>query len=51
MFVLVVTAAGLAVRRILPQRWDPAVQAIPYLALIVLDLISLFFFVVPQLRV
>lgn len=51
MFLLVVTAAGLAVRSILPQRWDPAVQAAPYLALIVLDLTSLFFFIVPQLRV
>jgi 4-amino-4-deoxy-L-arabinose transferase-like glycosyltransferase len=45
------TAAALVVRRFVPPRWDPVVHALPYLALIPLDLASLFFFVVPQLAV
>jgi len=51
LLMLVATAALLAVRRVLPQRLDPLVQAAPYVALVVLALISLFFFVVPQLAV
>lgn len=47
--MLLVTALALAIRRFLPDRWDPIVQACPYLLLIVLDLACLFFFVVPQL--
>jgi hypothetical protein len=39
----------LAVRWFLPRRLDPLVQACPYLLLIALDLVSLFFFVIPQL--
>jgi hypothetical protein len=42
-------AALLAVRRVLPRRLDPAVQASPYVALVVVALASLFLFVVPQL--
>jgi hypothetical protein len=48
--LLVLAAAALAIRRLLPDRWDAGVQAIPYLALIVLDLVSLYAFVVPQLH-
>jgi hypothetical protein len=40
---------ALVVRRWLPARWEPAVQACPYLFLALLGLVSLFFFVVPQL--
>jgi hypothetical protein len=47
--MLLVTAIALVIRRFLPRQWDPAVQACPYLLLIVLDLTSLFFFIVPQL--
>jgi hypothetical protein len=47
--MLLVTALALAIRRFLPRQWDPVIQACPYLLLIVLDLASLFFFVVPQL--
>ena len=49
-FMLGATAVALATRRLLPRRWDPLVQAIPYLFLILLDLVSLFLFMVPQLR-
>jgi 4-amino-4-deoxy-L-arabinose transferase-like glycosyltransferase len=50
LLMLVVTAAAFAMRRFLPPRWDPLVHATPYALLILLDLVSLFFFVVPQLR-
>jgi len=48
---LMLGAAGvaLAARRLLPRRWDPAVEALPYLALIPLDVACLFLFIVPQL--
>lgn len=49
-FLLVVAAAALAVRAYLPRSWDPLVQTIPYLLLILLDLVSLFLFIVPQLQ-
>jgi len=43
------TGAAFAVRRFLPRRWGPLVQALPYLALIPLDAACLFLFIVPQL--
>jgi 4-amino-4-deoxy-L-arabinose transferase-like glycosyltransferase len=49
-FMLGATAAGFAVRRLLPRRWDPLVQAAPYLFLVLLAVVSLFLFIVPQLR-
>jgi 4-amino-4-deoxy-L-arabinose transferase-like glycosyltransferase len=49
LLMVVAMAAALAVRRFLPPRWDPLVQACPYLLLVPLDLASLFLFVVPQL--
>jgi len=49
--MLLATAIALVIRRFLPRRWDPLVQACPYLLLVVLDLASLFLFVVPQLAV
>jgi hypothetical protein len=49
LLMLLAAAAALAVRRFLPARWDPLVQACPYLLLVPLDLASLFLFVVPQL--
>ena len=51
LLMLVGTAVALAVRRYLPRRLDPFIQACPYLLLILLDLASLFFFIVPQLTV
>jgi 4-amino-4-deoxy-L-arabinose transferase-like glycosyltransferase len=49
LLMLVATCAAFALRRILPTRWDPVIHAVPYASLILLALISLFFFVVPQL--
>jgi hypothetical protein len=49
LLMLVATAVALAVRRFLPHQLDPFVQVCPYLLLILLDLASLFFFIVPQL--
>jgi 4-amino-4-deoxy-L-arabinose transferase-like glycosyltransferase len=49
LLILVATAGLLAVRRFLPRRLDPLVQAVPYLVLVALALASLFLFVVPQL--
>ena len=50
--VLILVAAGVTfgLRRYLPGSWDPAVHAAPYFLLILLDLTSLFCFVVPQLQ-
>ncbi len=50
-FMLVLTAVALGVRRFLPPRRDSLVHACPYLFLICLDLVSLFFFIMPQLAV
>lgn len=47
--MLLAAAAAFAVRASLPERWSPAVQAMPYAALVVLDLVCLFLFIVPQL--
>ena len=44
-----VASIAFVIRRFLPYRWSPAVHAVPYVLLILLDLTSLFFFVVPQL--
>ncbi len=49
LLMLIVTAVALAVRRFLPTRLDPFIQTCPYLLLILLDLASLFLFIVPQL--
>ena len=49
LLMLIVTAAALAVRRFLPQKLDPFVQACPYALLIFFDLASLYLYVVPQL--
>jgi 4-amino-4-deoxy-L-arabinose transferase-like glycosyltransferase len=49
LLMLVTAAVALAVRRFLPRRLDPFVQACPYLLFILLDLASLFLFIVPQL--
>lgn len=51
LLMLVAMAALLAVRRALPERLDPLVQAAPYVALVALALASLFLFVVPQLAI
>jgi len=42
-------AVSLAVRRFLPPKLDPFVQACPYVLLVFLDLASLYLFIVPQL--
>jgi hypothetical protein len=49
--MLAATGLALGARRALPRGWDPAVQACPYLLLGVLDVASLFLFIVPQLGV
>ena len=51
LLMLAATAVALGIRRFLPHQLDPLVQACPYLLLILLDLASLFFFIVPQLAV
>jgi 4-amino-4-deoxy-L-arabinose transferase-like glycosyltransferase len=51
LIVLAGTAAAYLVRRLLPDGWDPIVHACPYIALVLLDLASLFLFIVPQLAV
>jgi hypothetical protein len=49
--MLLTTTIAVVLRRFLPRQLDPAVQACPYLLLFVLDLASLFLFIVPQLTV
>jgi hypothetical protein len=49
LLMLVGTAVALAIRRFLPRSLDPFIQACPYLLLILLDLASLFFFILPEL--
>jgi hypothetical protein len=51
MLMLVVSAAAFGIRRFLPRSWDALVHAVPYLSLILLDIASLFLFIVPQLKV
>jgi len=43
------SGAAFLVRRLVPPRWDPLVEALPYLVLIPLDVVCLFLFIVPQL--
>jgi 4-amino-4-deoxy-L-arabinose transferase-like glycosyltransferase len=49
--LLLLLAAGVAfgIRFFLPHSWDPLVQLAPYLLLILIDVVSLFLFIVPQL--
>jgi hypothetical protein len=49
LFLLAGTAIAFVVRYFLPAGWDPIVCICPYLVLIVLDVASLFLFIVPQL--
>ena len=49
LLMVVVVAIALAVRWFLPRRLSPFVHACPYLILVLLDLMSLFLFIVPQL--
>jgi hypothetical protein len=49
LLMMVAAAGALAVRRFLPARLEPVIQAVPYLLLIPLALASLFLFIVPQL--
>jgi len=51
LLMTVTTAILLGVRRYLPARLDPLVLASPYLLLILLDVVSLFWFIVPQLAI
>jgi 4-amino-4-deoxy-L-arabinose transferase-like glycosyltransferase len=51
LLMLIVGAVAFVARRFLPPAWHPLVQAAPYLVLIVVDLASLYLFVVPQLSV
>jgi hypothetical protein len=51
LLMVVATAVALAVRWFLPRRLDPFVHACPYVLLILLDVASLFLFIVPQLAV
>jgi len=47
--MLGVGGAAFAARRLVPRRWDPLIEALPYLLLIPLDVACLFLFIVPQL--
>jgi hypothetical protein len=47
--MLVATAVVFGIRYLLPHSLDPMVHAVPYLLLILLDVVSLFLFIVPQL--
>jgi 4-amino-4-deoxy-L-arabinose transferase-like glycosyltransferase len=49
LLMLAVSGAALLVRRFLPESLDPVVHAAPYLGLILLDLVALLLFIVPQL--
>jgi hypothetical protein len=49
--MLIALAVLLAIRRFMPARWDPFIHVLPYLLLVPLDLVCLFLFIVPQLRV
>jgi 4-amino-4-deoxy-L-arabinose transferase-like glycosyltransferase len=51
LLMLSAAAMALVLRRLLPTGLDPLVQASPYLLLILLDFVSLFLFIVPQLAV
>ena len=49
LLMLGATAAAFGIRHFLPHSVDPLVHAVPYLLLILLDVASLFLFIVPQL--
>jgi hypothetical protein len=49
LLMLIATAFALVIRHFLPLVLDPVVHLVPYLLLILLDLASLSFFIVPQL--
>jgi 4-amino-4-deoxy-L-arabinose transferase-like glycosyltransferase len=51
LLMLAGAAAALLALRFLPSGWDPIVHACPYIVLVLLDLASLFLFIVPQLAV
>ncbi len=51
LIMLAGVVVALLVRLFLPDGWDPMVHASPYITLVVLDLVSLFLFIVPQLAV
>jgi 4-amino-4-deoxy-L-arabinose transferase-like glycosyltransferase len=51
LLLLAGTAAVFVIRHFLPTGWDPIVHICPYLVLIILDLASLFLFIVPELAV
>src|SRR5690606_33036699 len=47
--ILLAGAAAFTARQVVPRQWDPLVEALPYLLLILLDAACLFLFIVPQL--
>jgi hypothetical protein len=49
LLMVIAVAIGLGGRYLLPRRFDAMAHATPYLALVMLDLASLFLFIVPQL--
>jgi 4-amino-4-deoxy-L-arabinose transferase-like glycosyltransferase len=51
LLMVLATSIALVIRRFLPARLDPFIQSCPYLGLILVDLASLFLFIVPQLAV
>ncbi|MFC2015305.1 glycosyltransferase family 39 protein [Chloroflexota bacterium] len=51
LLMLVSASVLFLVRRFMPDSWDPAIHAVPYLALIPLNLACLFLFIIPQLAV
>lgn len=50
LLMVVALAIVLLAHRFLPATWDWLVHAVPYLLLVLLAVVSLFFFVVPQLQ-
>jgi len=51
LLMMIAAAIALVVRRFLPRKLEPFIQACPYALLVVLDLACLFLFIVPQLAV
>jgi 4-amino-4-deoxy-L-arabinose transferase-like glycosyltransferase len=49
LLMMVAAAVALVARRFLPTRWNPLVQATPYVLLVLFAVLSLFLFVIPQL--
>jgi hypothetical protein len=50
LLMVVALAIALIAHRFLPAAWDWLIHAAPYLLLVLLSVVSLFFFVVPQLQ-